>query len=68
MFGGKKEPKFPWNEDEGTARFEYFTLASMGAENFTNDCNSLARRGWELINGCMAGTAHYGYFRREVRR
>lgn len=66
MFG-KAEPQYPWNEDEGEAAFEYFTVVSLGVEKFNKDVNSLARRGWELINGGMAGTAHYGYMRRPLK-
>jgi len=68
MFGGKKEAQYPWNEPEGEAEFEFYTIASLGVDNFNKDVNALARRGWELIGGCMAGTAHYGYLRRRVAR
>lgn len=67
MFKAKNEPLYPWNEPEGEPAYEYYTVASLGAERFTKDVNSLARRGWELINGCMAGTAHYGYMRRPTK-
>lgn len=67
MLGKKNEPKYPWNEPEGVAEHEYYVVAAIGADNFVRDANSLAKRGWELINGSMAGTAHFGYFRRRVK-
>jgi len=67
MFGGKKEPQYPWNEPAGQARYEYYTIAVIGIEPLNKAVNELAARGWEMFGGCMAGTAHYAYMRREMR-
>lgn len=47
-----------------TQEYEYKTLVILGAPNFDRELNDHAARGWELVNGCMAGTMHYGYLRR----
>ena len=68
MFGGKKEtatgamlarPAQPQTE-------EYVTIAVFGIDAFNKETNKLAAEGWVMVNGCMAGTAHYAYMRRAV--
>lgn len=68
MFGNKNVPQYPWNEPEGEAEWEYYVVAGLGGGNFTTMINQLARRGWEMFGGCMAGTAHYAYMRRPASR
>lgn len=70
MFKSKAPPPAPTVDprDEGWAHaWEYKTLVTLGVEKFDVELNDHAKRGWELINGCMAGTAHYGYLRRPIR-
>jgi hypothetical protein len=44
--------------------FEYQAFAFIGIGNFNAGVNKMARQGWELVNGCMAGTTNYAYMRR----
>jgi len=70
MFGSKKsEPQAtaPTGYEGYQPRYEYLAVAYLGIGAFNKEVNVLAGLGWELINGCMAGTAHYGYLRREIR-
>lgn len=72
MFGSKKPEATPIAaapfDDEGyERRFEYLAVAYLGVTAFNEGVNEYARKGWELINGCMAGTANYAYLRRAVR-
>lgn len=69
MFGGRKSLAVEGVEDASDydQAYEYKTLAVMGAVAFDKELNAEARRGWELVNGCMAGAVHYGYLRRAVR-
>ncbi|MBX9614903.1 MAG: hypothetical protein K2X25_04870 [Caulobacteraceae bacterium] len=68
MFGGKKQsatgelmarPAQPQTE-------ECLAIACFGIDAFNKETNRLASEGWILVNGCMAGTAHYAYMKRAV--
>lgn len=69
MFGGKKsEITAAAFDNEGfEQKWDYKAVSYLGIDNFNKGISEHAREGWELINGCMAGTAHYGYLRRPVR-
>jgi hypothetical protein len=70
MFGGKKAPEIAAQDDRDeqyVQTYEYRTLAVLGAQAFDKELNAHAAKGWELVNGCMAGTAHYGYLRRRLQ-
>ncbi|OYX72943.1 MAG: hypothetical protein B7Y81_04285 [Caulobacter sp. 32-67-35] len=69
MFGGKKAPVVAEQDSRDgqyTHRFEYKTLAILGAAQFDKTLNEHAAKGWDLVSGCMAGTVHYGYLRRPL--
>ncbi len=69
MFGGKKAPEIEAQDardGEYKQEFEYRTLAVIGVVNFDKVLNDQAAKGWELVNGSMAGTTHYGYLRRRI--
>lgn len=70
MFGSKLEKGAePALDAAGTPyvqTFEYEAQAHLGIGNFNKATNAMAAAGWELINGGMAGTVHYGYFRRRL--
>ncbi|MDZ4321557.1 MAG: hypothetical protein U1A07_22430 [Phenylobacterium sp.] len=69
MFGGKKAPVIEEQDSRDSQyaqRFEYKTLAILGVIPFDKTLHDHAARGWELVNGCMAGTLHYGYLRRPL--
>jgi hypothetical protein len=71
MFGGKKAPEIEAQDardGEYLQEWEYRTLAIIGVVNFDKTLNEHAARGWELVNGNMAGTTHYGYLRRRLTR
>lgn len=74
MFGSKpKATPTPASQNEPVAaevdpEFEYCTFASFGIEGWNKEATRLSRQGWELVNGCMAGTANYGYMRRRISR
>lgn len=69
MFGSKKPHQPEPFDNEGYDRaFEYQAIACMGINAFNKQVNEMAMKGWELINGCMAGTVHYGYLRRSINR
>lgn len=71
MFGSKKpaQPEPAPFDNEGYERtHEYQVIACLGINAFNKQVNEMAMKGWELINGCMAGTAHYGYLRRPIKR
>lgn len=69
MFGGKKPTEAAPFDNEGyEAEYEYLAQAYFGIGAFNKEVDILARKGWELINGCMAGTAHYAYMRRRLRK
>lgn len=72
MFGSKKEPTAtPAVDLDGqpyVQEFEYEAQAHMGIGNFNKAVSQAAAEGWELVNGCMAGTVHYAYLRRRLRR
>ena len=69
MFGGKKPEAqpVPFDNEGYEHRFEYLAVAYFGVNSFNDGVNEFARKGWELVNGCMAGTANYAYLRRPVR-
>jgi len=68
MFGGKKPSAEVAFDNEGHDQvYEYRAIVCMGINAFNKDVDTMARKGWELINGCMAGTAHYGYLRRKLQ-
>lgn len=48
--------------------FQYQVFAAFGVDGWNKQMTLFSRQGWELVNGCMAGTAHYGYMRRRVTR
>ena len=70
MFGGKQEkatgPALDMAGQPYVHEFEYEAQAHLGIANFNKAANAMAASGWELINGGMAGTVHYGYFRRRL--
>ncbi len=69
MFGGKQNPVFADQEARNgqyVRSYEYRTISALGVSNFDKIVNEDAEKGWELVNGCMAGTAHYGYMRRAL--
>ena len=70
MFGKKTEsPALPALDAQGrpyAQEYEYLVEAYLGAAAFNKSVNALAAQGWELVNGCMAGTAHYAYMRRRL--
>ena len=70
MFGSKPEKEeAPAVDKRGqpyVQEFEYEAQSHLGITNFNKATNQMAAAGWELINGGMAGTAHYGYFRRRL--
>lgn len=70
MFGGKKQPESakPFDDEGYEQRYEYLSVAYLGVSAFNTGVNDYARKGWELVNGCMAGTANYAYLRREIRQ
>lgn len=70
MFGGKKAPVIAEQDsrdDQYTPIFEYKTLAVLGVVLFDKTVNGHAAKGLEMINGCMAGTLHYGYMCRPLK-
>lgn len=71
MFGSKpKNPAAnpaPPPEPVIAPEYEYCTFATFGIEGWNKEVTRLSWQGWELVNGCMAGTANYGYMRRRVR-
>lgn len=69
MFGSKKPKEEPPFDNEGYEHlYEYRAEAYLGIGAFNREVNVLARKGWELVNGTMAGTAHYAYLRRPLKR
>ncbi|MFS0710359.1 hypothetical protein [Brevundimonas phoenicis] len=70
MFGNKPEkqaePALDGAGQPYVQEFEYEAQAHLGIGNFNKAANTMAAAGWELINGGMAGTVHYGYFRRRL--
>ncbi|SFS42700.1 hypothetical protein [Brevundimonas viscosa] len=69
MFGGKKSaaPQ-PFDNEGYSHEYEYYAAAYLGINAFNSGVNELARKGWELVNGAMAGTAHYAYMRRPLKK
>jgi len=68
MFGGKKPADgAPFDSEGYEAEYEYRADAYLGIGAFNKEVSILARKGWELVNGCMAGTAHYAYMRRRLK-
>lgn len=71
MFGSKKSDLYADQDarnGDHKQEYEYRTIAMIGAAGFDKMMNERAAEGWELVNGCMAGTTHYGYLRRKVAR
>lgn len=71
MFGGKKPAEAeaaPFDNEGYDAEYEYQAHAFLGIGAFNKEVAVLSRRGWELVNGCMAGTAHYAYMRRRLKK
>lgn len=71
MFGSKPKAaqvsdKPAPTEPEVQPEFEYTVVAVFGAEAWIKETNRMARLGWELVNGMMAGTANYAYMRRRI--
>ena len=70
MFGGKKKATvFDEQESRNASyrqEFEYRTISAIGGLSFDKMLNEDAAKGWELVNGAMAGTAHFGYLRRRL--
>ena len=68
MFGGKKGAALePFDTEGYEQEYEYHAAAFLGINAFNTGVNEYARKGWELVNGTMAGTAHYAYMRRRLR-
>lgn len=71
MFGGPKKAPHIAEQDSRDhlyeQEYEYRTLAVLGVTQFDKDLNDHAARGWELVNGNMAGTAHYAFLRRKLK-
>jgi hypothetical protein len=67
MFGKKPETSaLPQLDPDGrpyVREYEYLVEAYLGAGAFSKGVNALAAQGWELVNGCIAGTVHYAYMR-----
>jgi len=68
MFGSKTPPEAEPFDDEGYSQvYEYQAVAYFGLNAFNSGVGDMANKGWELVNGCMVGTAHYAYLRRKLR-
>lgn len=68
MFGNKRAAPATPDDTGYDQEFEYHAAAYLGINAFNSGVNEHARKGWELVNGAMAGTAHYAYMRRRLRR
>ncbi len=68
MFGKKEQPaEAPFDSEGYEQRFEYKILTALGVLNLEKAINDQARKGWELVSGTMAGTAHYAHLRRRLK-
>lgn len=71
MFGAKKAPHIEEQDARNgqyQQRFEYRSIAMIGIVQFDKMLNEAAAAGWELVNGSAAGTTHFAYMRRELKR
>lgn len=71
MFGSKKADLYADQDSRNGSyvqEYEYRTIVMLGAPGFDKLLNERAAEGWELVNGCMAGTMHYGYMRRRLKQ
>lgn len=68
MYDGRRKTDIRFKSEGYEQVYEYQACAFLGVDAWNVGVNAMARKGWELVNGGMAGTANCAYMRRPVKR